>query len=726
MTRRLSALCLVAAAVACAAAGGEADVQDLLPADAIVAACYYGDSTDLEQTALYQLLEEPEVREWMASLRQTVAGANQLAATFLRVNLAQLKPLVGCRIGLAVLPSAQGGQAPPDVLLVVKVGDAEAPARRNVAGLLGQLGALTGRQAPKLELAGIEVTKLGAGPVGLLYGFRGDYLLAATSQAALERALGGQGPTVAGVAAFQRAAQMGGSPVALVLYNHVAVMERFGALAPPQALAVMRELGLNEVRTVGFRLGARGRALVSTLFAQTAGERRGLLEIVASEPVDRELLKLIPRDAAIASASNLEPRALYDAILAVAQVLTEGQGVDARETVARFEAQAGIRLRDDLFGAFGRGTVVTTSAESLLPAVVISQAVADAGKLDKALAALVAQLDALIRQQRGPEAGAALKAVPFGDHTIRYLVTPGLPVPLAPCYAMVEGRAAFALTPIHLKDYLLFLDGAEPSLLENAGYLAMAKAVPRDAVTISYSDFGGAFVEAYRMLGPLLTMAHGIPRNPVAIDLANMPSTRTLRKHLFGSVSYTYATDDMVVWEVHSPLGVDFAGPVPAALAAGAAAGVALPAIARARTAARGVQSLNNLKQISVACIVYANDHEDALPASLGALFEAKLLDDAALLVAPNDPAPQPAGGRATSYRYLLDEQPGLKLKLGAFNKAAMVPLAWERQSFGRRVRNVVFADGHAEAMAEADFQERLARIRNWLHKKMEEQKGEF
>ena len=734
MQRRILAVCLAALVLPCALWAAEPSVEQLLPADAAVAFCYYGDNPDLPKTAVYTLLQEPEVKEWLASLRQTFAGANQLAATFLKVNLASLQPLLGCRMGFAVLPKAGGGGpggAPPaDILVVAKLGGPDAAALRSVTGFLKQIAALAPGGVEQAEVAGMAVTKLGVGPMGLFYGLRGEHLLLGSSQQALEQALKADVPKLASVAGFQRAGKLAGSPVLLLLYNHVAVMERFGALVPPPALAAMRGLGLDEVRAAGFRLGASGRAMVGTAFVQTAGERRGLLRVLASDPVDRALLKLVPRDASVAWVSNLGAGAVYDALVAAAEAVAVAQGVNVREHIAGLEAQIGVNIRGDLFATLGRGTVLTTSGKSLFPALIISQAVKDGERLERALGSLVTHLDAFVKQEVGQEAGARLKAITFGAHTIRYLHTPGVPVPVAPCYTRVGDRVVFALTPIHLKDYLAFLDKGEPSILDLPGYQELAARVPKDAVSISYSDFGDNFVSVYRAFGPLLTMAQGIPRNPVAIDLANMPAASTVRKHLFGSISYAYATDDLIVYECRSPLGVGLIGPAPAVGAlffGGVGAGMMLPALGQARGRARDVASMNNLRQISMATMMYANNHNNELPPSLAALFEGNLLEGDNLLVAPNDPNPAlRVGNRPCSYVYLLDEHKGLKLKMADFEHPTQTPLVWERQSFGRRGRNVAFADGHVQVMHDAQFQRPLAQARELLRKKAAAKKGEF
>lgn len=52
----------------------------------------------------------------------------------------------------------------------------------------------------------------------------------------------------------------------------------------------------------------------------------------------------------------------------------------------------------------------------------------------------------------------------------------------------------------------------------------------------------------------------------------------------------------------------------------GILAGLLLPALARAREAARQNTSLNNLKQIGTACNIYANEYQEAYPTVLAAI----------------------------------------------------------------------------------------------------------
>lgn len=712
---------LAALALAGAAAAAEPSVEQFLPADSLLAICYYGDNPDLDKTAIAQLAAEPEVAEWLATVRQATAGANQMVAGFLKVNPELLRPLLGSRVGLVVLPPAGG---PPAAILAARVGKPGDKAREQVAAFLTQLAGLAGRPGQKVQVAGIEATQVG-GQGGPCFGMSGEFLLLGTSQAAFERALAPNTPKLADQATFQRVLKADSSPVALLVYDHAALMGSLGGMIPPPVRAALEALGLNGVKAAGLRLGVKGKALVGSVFIHTRGERTGLVRAIAASPVDRSLLRLAPRDAAFAWLSNIEAIELYDPVVAALEAAMKGEnGPGARAAIAEFEKGIGVSFRDGLLGSLGRGCLVTTSsAKSVFPALIISQAAKDGEKFEATVEKLVAALNAFVKAEAGPNAAAELRTIRYGAHTLRYLALPGVPMPIAPCMARHGGRIVFALTPIHMKDYLAFLDANEPSLLDLPGFKELEAQVPKDATSLAYSDFGEGLVGLYSSLGPLLTLVQAIPGNPVPIDLANMPSVRTVRKHMFGAISYSYATEDLIVAETVSPLGVGLIDPVPATALLAVGAGMALPAIASARTQARNVASMNNLRQITMGIMVHAND-KGVVPPDLAGLLAGGFLEDPKVLVAPNDPAAPQVGGRPCSYVYFLDVQPGLKLKLEEIENPGQVPMVWERAAFQRGERCVAFADGHIERLGPERFEKLMDQLRAFLKQKALKGKG--
>ncbi len=132
MTRRISVGFVFALALAVQGLAGEAGIEQYLPADAFLTACYYGDNPDLAKTAAAQLLAEPEVKEALVTVRQAITGTARLAGAFLKVNLEQFQALLARPVGVALsLPAA--GNGPPQVVMVARVGKAGERVREQAA-----------------------------------------------------------------------------------------------------------------------------------------------------------------------------------------------------------------------------------------------------------------------------------------------------------------------------------------------------------------------------------------------------------------------------------------------------------------------------------------------------------------------------------------------------------------------------------------------------------------
>src|SRR5580704_9776558 len=63
-------------------------------------------------------------------------------------------------------------------------------------------------------------------------------------------------------------------------------------------------------------------------------------------------------------------------------------------------------------------------------------------------------------------------------------------------------------------------------------------------------------------------------------------------------------------------------------------AGLLLPALTQAKTRAQGISCINNMRQLQIACILYAGDNGDILPEN-SAVYTG---GEAAIGIAPGDP----------------------------------------------------------------------------------------
>jgi hypothetical protein len=82
---------------------------------------------------------------------------------------------------------------------------------------------------------------------------------------------------------------------------------------------------------------------------------------------------------------------------------------------------------------------------------------------------------------------------------------------------------------------------------------------------------------------------------------------------------------------------------VPAVGATAVGAGLLLPALAKAKSRAQSVSSVNQLKQLGLAARIYANDHQDKFPpAQTWCDLLQPLVGSAKVFKSASDPAPGP------------------------------------------------------------------------------------
>ena len=125
-----------------------------------------------------------------------------------------------------------------------------------------------------------------------------------------------------------------------------------------------------------------------------------------------------------------------------------------------------------------------------------------------------------------------------------------------------------------------------------------------------------------------------------------------------------------------------------------------MPALDQARAQAQKTMCISNLKQLSFGLMVYRQDRDGELPASLAELYP-DYLDDADVLVCPADRNPMDIGkGLKSSYYYVG--------KISAWRAGPMVIVAYDKRGNHRDGRNAAFVDGHVEFIPEADFRRRL------------------
>ncbi len=230
---------------------------------------------------------------------------------------------------------------------------------------------------------------------------------------------------------------------------------------------------------------------------------------------------------------------------------------------------------------------------------------------------------------------------------------------------------------------------AASSLVTSESFNSCRARVSTSGPMISYTDVAEYFNVTYRGIMTILTMrGQELPFDPMLL-----PQPETISKHLGGSMSVVSVDEDGFLIDQCSPI-IIHAGFSPETT--GVVAAMMLPALAKAREAARKAVCSSNLKIIGLALAIYANDHDDKYPLRLEDLL-AGYLPDAEALQCPSDSSEE------RSYLYV----PGLSV---AHEPTPIV--VFERKGNHAGGRNVLYTDGHVEWMSEEVFQIRWAEQR--------------
>jgi len=697
-----------------AAFGGQRSLSSYLPAEAWLVVHYDGTHPGVRETPLHAFFQEPEVKAALEKLKPLYDKILEEARKDAEADLELLlKWVSGCECALAVLTPREGRDE-PDAVLVANVGAAESVPRRQAEEFLKQvLAKAKPDSARQVAIGALQATcyvdKKGQ-PAA--FAFDGPLLIACGGEELLRKALDPATPKTPPPAGEEQAALR-------VRYDHQAMLKAFGGKMNPEAKRVLGALGLNAVNALDLAFVPRGKRLVTSFAIDMpdAVKQPGLLKGLAeATPYDPALLKMVPREATLFWLASSDFTWLWDEVWATIARVDAQAAADGRQGLAALELKAGIKVREGLLAPLGSGTVAVSWNEGTwVGCNVLVQRVRDGAALDKAIAQLVARLDLLLMGL--PDVGAVrtdLKAFQYRGTTCRYLWMAGMPA-LAlpgwtPCYASLGEVFVFASHPLHLKAYLDFLADKRPTILDSPDYQRLAPLVPKTATSVAYGCWPDTMEGLYNTLAPLVMLAQMAPDFQPALDLANMPSSRVIRRYSRGSIAYTAFENGRLRAEVQGE-GLDVFSPT--LLPAGAmaiAAGVTLPALTRARTEARLIRDRNNLHQIALGCATYLNEHGDNrwYPKSLAELVDKKIIEKEFLVSPLDDDPPKLPNGVPCSYVSCFEKHPNHRF-MDDFPPDVI--MAWDRKPFIEGRRSGLFFDSHVEVLDEARFQDELRRL---------------
>ena len=537
-----------------------------------------------------------------------------------------------------VLPLAEIGLTRPGVLFVskldVKPADFGPPSVDLQGGLVLSAGpraealrTIIGRfeemvpegfrdEIKTVEMGGVKFKQLPMPPraPSVMYGFRGDYFIIALGEGSAEKIVAGlkdaRGPPkwlkqVQERLAVERPAAVSYFNVKAATTLAKSVAEALAGEVPaagmvPRVLEVTGLTGIESIASVS-GLGETDH-LTKTLVA-TTGEPRGLLKLMSEKPLTPADLAGVPRDATWLVASRLDLAAAYHQVVDMVAEFNPRAKEQIETELERAKDEIGFHPITDLVEALGDTLMLYSSPGEggMLAGATAVLSVRSSDKLAKVNEVLLRE----IRREGGDE-GPSAHTFTFNGQTVHVMDLGGF-MPLAPSWCLTEKQLVIGLYPQAVKAYLSRKSGSG-SLADVPDVAALLKHKP---VSVMYQDTPELIRTIYPYLQVFAPMAiHEMRKAGMKVDASLLPSGASIYPHLRPTVSMVTRREDGIYSETRQSLpgagGMTTMAPVAMALL--------LPAVARAREAARDAQSKNNLRQIGLAMHIFHDTH-GALPA---------------------------------------------------------------------------------------------------------------
>jgi prepilin-type processing-associated H-X9-DG protein len=468
---------------------------------------------------------------------------------------------------------------------------------------------------------------------------------------------------------------------------------------PPEVDKVLEQLGITAVRSKYLHVERREGVRRMGGFAHVTGKWQGLLKIWDQKALADDDLKVIPRAATWAHVTRLDLAALWEETTRILEELSPDAAMKVQGGVAASAQVLGFSVIDDLLPALGDTWAVYDAPENgglLITGTVLSVSTRDADKLQGILQRLV-EMGRGLAGQANSKINVTLMQTEYGGHTIHYVVAAGLPVPVTPAWGFAGGRWVLGLTP---QTVAVALQQADPktrkdSVLDRPDVQAARKGLPQPVEAFTYMDSQKFARLAYPLMNAWRTMLYSTAAEKLGpLDLKLMPPVNEATEKVRNLVAVCQRDPDGIVYA-----SIGDGAPVPlvvggAALALGAVRATVSPALDRAQEQGKSAKELAQLKDVGIACLMYADKHDGHFPPDLDVLIDEGALTPNALH------SPRDSEDEEISYTYI----PGLTVESKSPTRTVV---AYGRIFTGGKA-SVLFGDGHAERMPVGRFRELL------------------
>jgi len=464
-----------------------------------------------------------------------------------------------------------------------------------------------------------------------------------------------------------------------------------GEDAAKKIATVMKELGLNNVKTFAVRTGFLGRDIVTNGLLEVPQPRTGLF--ANYKAINLSTFDLVDGRAVNTASSNWDIAGAYDTIMEAIKVVSPNDGyVEINKEISNFESEVNFRIRKGLLESL-EGSIVFYALpagvimESPQGGTVVIAKLKDRALFEKTMSALgkyaANQSDGMLQISSQVQSdGTTL-------HT--WVIAPLAMMQLIPCWAIVDKQVVIASNPALYNIAFKQMSSSGNSIRNTEGFRKTTAKLPDNLISLGYTNSKVQFNQLLMKLQqfwPMITMA----ATKAGVKLPFMlPSLSHILEGMEPSCGYCWF-DSEGLRSQYQGTGIEQSFASVAGASMGAA--ILMPALGRTRQLAIRMASGANLSSIGKSCILYSVDHNGNYPDNLQELVEKTDLPPKCLISKY-----KPKASAEPSYIYI------------AGQNNTMHPgnvIAYDNPMFCHDGVNVLFNDAHVEWMKPEEFLKEL------------------
>jgi len=467
--------------------------------------------------------------------------------------------------------------------------------------------------------------------------------------------------------------------------------------------ALIRELGLSNVRSLTERVGFDGTDIVGNCLLEMSQSRTGLF--ANFKTINLTMFDMADAGTINATAVNCDIGGIYDTIMNTGRTVIGDDFKELEGGIAAVEAELNLKIRKGLLESLAGPMLFYTvpggaTIQSPQGGFVIIAELKDKKLWEESLEAL-----GKFAAEKSEGMLQVSSQVQNGQTVHIWAVMPLAMVQIMPSWTIVGDRVVIGSNPTMLTSAMNQINSGTKSLRDTDGFRKVTAKLPDNLISFKYTDSKLQFTQLMTVLQQFWPMATMAASNAGLKLPFVLPQLSHIAQDMGPSCQSSWL-DAQGLRSHYRGAGIE---PSLGAAAGGAVgAGILMPALARARQQARQVVSMTNLKQLGLAVIMYADDHDGKLPDS----FEQakKYYSDSKVLESPL----KPRDFAGPSYIYVS----GHSMKS---EYAARQIVAYENPEYCQDTINTLFLDGHVERMQNDRFLETLDATYKQLGKEMPE-----